>query len=301
VKDAFQSAQDACTVGPVLSNLFNQAFRVAKKVRTETGIARNAVSISFAAVELAKKIFGDISDKVVLLIGAGEMSELAARHLIGNGVKAILVANRTKKRAEELAEAFGGEPVPFDQIQRILDEADIIITSTGAPHFILDKSDIQAALRRRKNRPIFLIDIAVPRDIDPEANKCDNVFLYDIDDLQLVVEANLKERDKEAKKASEIVAHEVDRFIKECAIMEAVPTIAQLRGLMENIRKRELEKALKCLPELENGHSDILDAMTLSMIKKILHHPISRLKGSDDPEDLKALIKATRELFGLKD
>ena len=301
VKDAFQCAQDAGTVGPVLSNLFNQAFRVAKKVRTETGIARNAVSISFAAVELAKKIFGDISDKVVLLIGAGEMSELAARHLIGNGVKAILVANRTKKRAEELADAFGGTPVPFDQIQNILDEADIIITSTGAPHLILNKSDIQAALRRRKNRPIFLIDIAVPRDIDPEANKCDNVFLYDIDDLQMVVAANLKEREKEAKKASEIIAHEVGRFIKECAIMEAVPTIAQLSSLMENIRKRELEKALKCLPELENGHSEILDAMTVSMIKKILHHPIARLKGSDDPEDLKSLIKAARELFGLKD
>jgi len=186
-------------------------------------------------------------------------------------------------------------------MQERADEADIIITSTGAPHFILNKSDIQAALRRRKNRPIFLIDIAVPRDIDPEANKCDNVFLYDIDDLQMVVAANLKEREKEAKKASEIIAHEVGRFIKECAIMEAVPTIAQLSSLMENIRKRELEKALKRLPELENGHSEILDAMTVSMIKKILHHPIARLKGSDDPEDLKSLIKAARELFGLKD
>ncbi len=192
VKDAFQCAQDAGTVGPLLNNLFNQAIRVAKKVRTETGISRNAVSVSFAAVELARKIFGDISEKVVLLIGAGEMSELAARHLISNGVKTILVANRTLQRAKELAEGFGGEPVPFDQIQSILYRADIIITSTGAPHLVLQKSDILSALHRRKNRPIFLIDIAVPRDIDPEANKCDNVYLYDIDDLQMVVEANLK-------------------------------------------------------------------------------------------------------------
>ena len=301
VKEALQIAQEAGTVGPVLSNIFNQAIRVAKKVRTDTGIARNAVSISFAAVELAKKIFGDISDKVVLLIGAGEMSELAARHLINNGVKRIMVANRTQKRAEELAKLFEGEAVPFDQIQTIMHKADIIITSTGAPHLILHKSDIMTALKIRKNRPVFLIDIAVPRDIDPEANKCDNVYLYDIDDLQMVVDTNIKEREKEAKKASEIIEHEVARFIKECAIMEAVPTISQLNALMEEIRKRELEKALSRITDLGNGHSDILDAMTTSMIKKILHHPIAKLKNTDDPEDLKALIKATRELFGLKE
>jgi glutamyl-tRNA reductase len=301
VKDAFQCAQEAGTVGPILSNLFNQAIRAAKKVRTETGISRNAVSISFAAVELAKKIFSDISDKVVLLIGAGEMSELAARHLISNGVKSLLVANRTMQKAQELAKLFDGEPVPFDQIHSILDTADIIITSTGAPHIILHKSDISAALRRRKNRPIFLIDIAVPRDIDPEANKCDNVYLYDIDDLQMVVDANLKERLKEAKKASDVIDHEVARFIKECALMEAVPTITQLSTLMEGIRKREVEKALSRLPQLENGQREILEAMTSAMIKKVLHHPISRLKNSDDPEDLKALLKATKELFGLKE
>ncbi|MGA1864058.1 MAG: glutamyl-tRNA reductase [bacterium] len=301
VKDAFQCAQEAGTVGPILSNLLNQALRVAKKVRTDTGISKNAVSISFAAVELAKKIFGDISDKVVLLIGAGEMSELAARHLISNGVKSLLVANRTVEKARELAKLFDGEPVPFDQVQKVLDTADIIITSTGAPHIILRKSDILSALHRRKNRPIFLIDIAVPRDIDPEANKCDNVYLYDIDDLQMVVNANLRERKKEARKASDAIDHEVERFIKECALMEAVPVITQLSTSMEEIRKGEVEKALSRLPHLKNGQRQILDAMTNAIIKKILHHPITKIKSSDNPEELKALLKATRELFGLEE
>ncbi len=301
VKEAFQSAQEAGTVGPVLSNLLNQALRIAKKVRTETGISKNAISISFAAVELAKKIFGDISDKVVLLIGAGEMSELAARHLISNGVKSLLVANRTMEKARDLAKLFDGEPVPFDQVRKVLNTADIIITSTGAPHIILRKSDILAALHRRKNRPIFLIDIAVPRDIDPEANKCDNVYLYDIDDLQMVVEANLRERQKEARKASDVIDHEVGRFIKECALMEAVPIITQLSTSMEEIRKREVEKALSRLPHLKNGQRQILDAMTNAIIKKILHHPITKIKSSDDPEELKTLLKAARELFGLKE
>jgi len=301
VKDALQCAQETGTIGPFLGNLMNQAVRVAKKVRTETGIAQNAVSVSFAAVELARKIFGELADKVVLLIGAGEMSELAARHLIGNGVTTILVANRTFERAQELARHFGGEPVPFEQIHETLDRADIVITSTGAPHLILTKADITAALHKRKNRPMFLIDIAVPRDIDPEANKCDNVYLYDIDDLQMVVEANIKGRQKEAKKASEIIDQELERFAKEYSLTEAVPTISQLSTLLEEIRARELQKALSRLPGLENGQREVLDAMTSAMIKKILHHPIARIKKTEDPEDLKALLKATRELFGLKD
>lgn len=300
VKDAFQHAQEIGTVGPFLSSLINQTIRVAKKVRTDTGISKNAVSISFAAVELAKKIFGDISDKVILLIGAGEMSELAARHLINNGVKRLIVANRTWQRAQDLAEAFDGEPVPFDQIQDVLYQADIIITSTGAPHIILDKSDISKVMRKRKNRPIFLIDIAVPRDIDPEVNKCDNVYLYDIDDLRMVIEANLKERHKEAKKAAEIIDHEVAQFIGSCTLMKVVPTIARLSAFMEEIRKRELEKAIAHLPPMENGQREVLDAMTGAIIKKILHKPISKLKGSNDPEDLNALIQATEELFNLK-
>ncbi|MGA1844187.1 MAG: glutamyl-tRNA reductase [bacterium] len=301
VKDAIQCAQETGTVGPLLNNLMNQALRVAKKVRTETGIAQNAVSVSFAAVELARKIFGELADKVVLLIGAGEMSELAARHLIGNGVTTILVANRTMSRAQELARLFGGEPVPFDRINETLDQADIVITSTGAPHLILTRSDITAALHRRKNRPMFLIDIAVPRDIDPEANKCDNVYLYDIDDLQMVVEANIKERQKEAKRASEIIDQELERFAKECALTKAVPTISQLSTRMEEIRARELQKAFSRLSGLENGQREVLDAMTRAMIKKILHHPIARLKGAENPKDLDALINAARELFGLKD
>ncbi|MBN2373075.1 glutamyl-tRNA reductase [bacterium] len=301
IKEAFQCAHDACTTGPFLNNLLNQAIRVAKKIRTDTGIARNAVSISFAAVELARKIFGDISGKAVLLIGAGEMSELAARHLISNGVKRIIVANRTWQRAQDLAEIFGGEPVPFEQIHDLLDQVDIIITSTGAPHLILHKSDISSAMHKRKNRPMFLIDIAVPRDIDPEANKCDNVYLYDIDDLQIVVEANLKERQKEAKKAAEIIDQELARFIKGCALMEVMPTIAQLGIFMEEIRKKEVERAISLLPSIENGQRQVLEAMTEAIIKKIIHRPISRLKDADDPEALKELVNATKKLFDLKD
>ncbi len=300
VKDAFLLAQESGTIGQVLNNLITQTIRVAKKVRTDTGIARNAVSISFAAVELAKKIFGDLSDKIILLIGAGEMSELAAKHLIGNGVQKLIVANRTWERARELADLFGGEAIQFNQIHNVLDKADIIITSTGAPHIILTKENIYNAMRKRKNRPIFMIDIAVPRDIDPKANKYDNVYLYDIDDLQMVVNANLKEREKEAKKAAEIINHEVDKFIKNCALMQVFPTIAQLSALMEGIRKKEVEKALAHLPPMENGQRKVLDAMTCAIIKKILHQPISKLKGSDDPEDLKNLIQATEKLFNLK-
>lgn len=299
VKDAFQCAQQAGVLGTILNSLFTQAIRVAKKVRTDTGIAKNAVSVSFAAVELARKIFGDISDKTILLIGAGEMSELAAKHLITNGVKNLIVANRTWERAQALAKEFNGEAVLFARILDILDRADIIITSTGAPHYILNKGHIHQAMRRRKNRPIFLIDIALPRDIDPEVNRYDNVFLYDIDDLQNVIDANIKEREKEAKRASEIISKEVDQFIKGCEMMAVMPTIAQLRSFMEGIRKRELERALSEIPNIENGQREVLDAMTSAIIKKILHRPIVRLKTEEDADALKSLIRATEELFNL--
>jgi len=300
VKEAFQIAQEAGTIGQVLNNLITQAIRVAKKIRTNTGIAKNAVSISFAAVELAKKIFGEISDKTILLIGAGEMSELAAKHLINNGVARIVVANRTWDRAQELAGTFGGEAIPFSEIHGVLYQADIIITSTGAPHFILKRQDISRAMKKRKNRPIFLIDIAVPRDIDPMVNKYDNVYLYDIDDLQIVINANLKERQKEAKKAAEIINHEVTKFVKDCTFMHLSPIIAELSTFMDGIRKREVERAISHLPPMENGQREVLDAMTNAIIKKILHRPIKKLKSADNPEELRALIEAAEELFDLK-
>ena len=300
LREAYQAAQEAGTTKLILNMLIPHAIRSAKLTRTETNIAKNAVSISFAAVELAKKIFGEIKDKIVLLIGAGEMSELAAKHLISNGVKMVLVANRTLSRAIELAKDFGGEVVDFHEIEHHLTKADIVITSTGAPHFILKKKDIENALRSRKNRPIFFIDIAVPRDIDPEANKCDNVYLYDIDDLKVVVETNLKEREKEAKKADHLIEHEVDKFIKKWATLDIVPLIINLKSHMDGIRKKELEKALSKMGDLQDGQREILDIMTNAIIKKILHKPIVKLKRASDSDEIESLLKTTKELFDFK-
>ena len=209
VKEAFRIASDAGTIGMHLSALMNRAFAVAKKVRSETGISQSAVSISYAAVELARKIFGDLHGKTVMIIGASKMGELAAKHLRRNGVSSVLVTNRTFERAVELAKIFEGAAVPFEHIADHMDRADIVITSTGAPHFIITKPVAEQLIHRRKNKPVFFIDIAVPRDVDPSVNDLDNIFLYDIDDLQQVVDSNMKERLNEATRAEEIVDHEV--------------------------------------------------------------------------------------------
>src|SRR5499433_1572941 len=201
VKEAYRIAADAGTVGMHLSALMNRAFAVAKKVRNETGISQSAVSVSFAAVELARKIFGDLSGKTVMIIGASKMGELAAKHLKRAGVSSVLVTNRTFDRAVELAQVFEGAAVPFEHFTDHMDRADIVISSTGAPHFIISRTLAEQVIHRRKNRPIFFIDIAVPRDIDPTVNEIDNAYLYDIDDLQAVIDENLKERMKEASRA----------------------------------------------------------------------------------------------------
>src|SRR5690349_8093670 len=208
VKEAYRIAMDAGTVGMHLSALMTRAFAVAKKVRNETGISQSAVSVSFAAVELARKIFGDLSGKTVMIIGASKMGELAARHLRRNGVSSVLVTNRTFERAVELAKVFEGAAVPFEHFAEHMERADIVISSTGAPHFIIGKPLAEQIMHRRKYKPMFLIDIAVPRDIDPTVNEIDNAFLYDIDDLQQVIDSNLKERMREALRAEEIIASE---------------------------------------------------------------------------------------------
>ena len=206
VKEAYRRAVDHRATGVLLNRLVHHALRTAKRVRTETGIAGNAVSVSYAAVELAKKIFGGLHGKTILLIGAGEMSELVARHLLRQGVERILIANRTYDRAEEMATAFQGTPVAFDRLSEVLPEVDIVIASTGAPGYVVTVEMVAAALRRRRNRLLFLIDIAVPRDIDPAAGEIDNVYLYNIDHLQDVVDANRETRRAEAAKAEGIVA-----------------------------------------------------------------------------------------------
>jgi glutamyl-tRNA reductase len=300
VKEAYRIAADAGTVGMHLSALMNRAFAVAKKVRSETGISQSAVSVSYAAVELARKIFGDLSGKTVMIIGASKMGELAAKHLRRAGVSSVLVTNRTFERAVELAKVFEGAAVPFEHFADHMVGADIVITSTGATHFIIGKNLAEQVIHRRKNKPMFFIDIAVPRDIDPSVNEIDNAFLYDIDDLQQVIDANLKERLKEASRAEEIVASEVEAFCLKIKGREVVPTIVQLRETLEKLRRDEIERNRRHLKDLSPEQQEALDQITKSLVNKILHHPIEQLKQlAHDPQgpDLADLI---RKIFNVK-
>ena len=300
VKEAYRIASDAGTVGMHLSALMNRAFAVAKKVRSETGISQAAVSVSYAAVELARKIFGDLSGKTVMIIGASKMGELAAKHLKRAGVSSVLVTNRTFERAVELAKVFEGAAVPFEHFADHMVGADIVITSTGAPHFIIGKNLAEQVIHRRKNKPMFFIDIAVPRDIDPTVNEIDNAFLYDIDDLQQVIDANLKERLKEASRAEEIIAGEVEAFCLKMQGREVVPTIVQLRETLEKLRRDEIERNRRHLKDLSPEQQEALDQITKSLVNKILHPPIEQLKKlAHDPQgpDIADLI---RKIFNVK-
>lgn len=248
LKDAYHDSVDKDTTGVVLNRLLHKAFSVAKRVRTETGVASSAVSISYAAVELAKRIFGDMSERSAMLIGAGEMAELAATHLLNNGISKVYVANRTFARGQALAEQFNGEAIPFDQLIDQLEKVDIIISSTGAHEAVIRAKDIRQVLKKRKNRSMFFIDIAVPRDIDPDVNGLDNVYLYDIDDLKEVVEENLAQRQEEANKARTIVDCETITFNKWLKSLELQPTIVDLISRTDAIMEDELAKTLKHIP-----------------------------------------------------
>ena len=298
VKEAFRIASNAGTIGMHLSALMNRAFAVAKKVRSETGISQSAVSISYAAVELARKIFGDLHGKTVMIIGASKMGELAAKHLRRNGVSSVLVTNRTFERAVELAKIFEGAAVPFEHIAEHMDHADIVITSTGAPHFIITKPMAEQLIHRRKNKPVFFIDIAVPRDVDPSVNDLDNIFLYDIDDLQQVVDSNMKERLNEATRAEEIVDHEVHAFCMRLNEREVVPTIVQLRDAVEKVRRDEIERHRKSLKDLPPEQA--VDQITQAIVNKILHHPISQLKEKAHDPDGAEFIELIRRIFNIK-
>ncbi|MBI2957077.1 MAG: glutamyl-tRNA reductase, partial [Acidobacteria bacterium] len=236
VKAAYVAARTAGTIGSVLDEVLTHAFAVAKKVRTETGVAAAAVSVSYAAVELARKIFGSLEGKTVFVIGAGKMSELAARHLRRSGAQTIFVSNRTYGRAQELAAQLGGRAIHFDDLLKYAGQADIIISSTGAPHHIIRRQHGVEFLAQRKNRPMFFIDIAVPRDIDPALNELDNIFVYDIDDLEEVVEATRRERQREAVRAEEIVEREVDKLLGRLKRLELGPTIAALQERLHGLR-----------------------------------------------------------------
>jgi glutamyl-tRNA reductase len=299
VKDAYAYACENRTIGPVLDKLFTKAFSVAKRVRTETRVASSAVSVSYAAVELAKKILGDLHDNTVMLIGAGEMCELAARHLLSAGARGLLVTNRTFERAVRLAADFDGTPVRFEELSVHLKRADIVLSSTGSPRFILTRDDVAAVIRARKNRPMFFIDMAVPRDIDPDANQVDNVYVYDIDDLNNVIETNLEERQREAEKADVIVAAEVEAFRRWLESQQVTPTIVSLRKKFEEIRDAEVEKALSSLGGADPKTRKVVESLASAIVNKVLHSPISSLKRETDGHGFPEKVAVVREIFDL--
>ena len=301
VKDAYSLAKNLRSTGLILNQLFEKAFSIAKKVRDETGIAERSVSISSAAVELAQKIFNDLENHTVMLVGTGEMAELAAKHLISYGVKTVYVASRTYERAANLARTLNGSALDFEAFKNELYRADIVITSTAASNFIIKKELVEKAIHERKNKPIFFIDIAVPRDIEPDVNDLENVYLYDIDDLQIVVAANMKEREKEAENAMNLIRYEVAKFNNWIESLDAVPTIVEIRKNAEVIRKEEIEKTLKKISHLSEGDKQIIDQMSGSIINKILHKPTIKLKQKSQSQDGHIYLKAIRHLFHLDD
>ena len=299
VKDAFALAQSCEAVGPALHSLFTQAFAVAKKVRTETEIARHAVSVSFAAVELAKKIFGGLQGKAVLLVGAGKMSELAARHLVEQGVFPVYVTNRTWARAQEMARSLAGTAVPFDELPTALAAVDIVISSTGAAEPVIRREMVQRVMHGRRGRPLFFIDIAVPRDVEGSVDTLDDVYCYDIDDLKQVVDANLRERGREAHRAEALVEREVAKFLVRLGDVEVIPTIVSLRERLEAIRVGEVKRTLARLPDATPETRAALEAMSSAIVNKILHAPITKLRESSRAGSHRSWLELVHELFGL--
>ena len=300
VKEAYRDCVEQKASGIILNKLLHHAFRTAKRVRTETAIAGNAVSVSYAAVEMAKKILGSLEGRTVLLVGAGEMSELAARHLVGNGAGRVIVANRTYARAVQVAEEIHGIPVGFDLLEKKLQEADIVISSTGAAGHILTPAMVQGALRRRKNRLLFLIDIAVPRDVDPEVGRIDNVYLFNIDDLQGVVDENVRNRLREAEKAEAIIDEEVLRFAEWYNTLEVVPTIVSLREKAESILRAELERSGSWLRGLCEEDRKNVEILATQIVNKILHDPVTGLKEESQTNGAMPYVAAVRKLFRLE-
>jgi glutamyl-tRNA reductase len=299
LKNAYGIAKSQGALCGWLEGLLERAFSVAKRVRSETGIGQMAVSVSYAAVELARKIFGSLNNRTVMIAGAGKMSELAARHLRRSGATHVFVTNRTYERAIEMAKLFQGTPVEYTRFLSLLPEVDILIASSGAPHYILHKDEMQRVIGARRNRPMFLIDIAVPRNIEPSVNDLDNVFLYDIDDLQEVVNANLRERLKEAERAEEIVKQEVERMMARLKVQEITPTIVSLQEELERIRQTEIEKVRRRFGPLTREQEEAWEMLTRGIINKVAHGPISELRLQAGRPDGAPVIAAIRKAFHL--
>ncbi len=299
IKEAYRKATERKTSGVLLNRLLHKTFFVAKRVRHETGIGDHAVSISYAAIELAKKIFGDLEGKGALLVGAGEMAELAVEHLIRNRAGDIYVANRTFSRAVELARRFDGTPIRLEELPDAMEKVDIIIGSTGAPGFVVQKDQVKSLMRKRKNRPLFFIDIAVPRDIDPEINNVSNAYVYDIDDLKGVIEENIEDRKREAVKAERIIDEAVIRFAKWRESLDIVPTIVDLRKKFDGIAEAEVKKTTKSLRHFSEEDLMAVQRMTSAIVNKILHDPTIFLKRNGCRGGHSVSLDLTRKLFKL--
>jgi glutamyl-tRNA reductase len=301
VKEAYATARAVGAVRAQLDQLVTRAFAVAKRVRTETAVGSSSVSIASVAVELAKKIFGNLAGKSVYLVGAGKMSELAARHLMAHGCASIFVANRTYDRAVSLAYKFKGQAMHFEDLHNTCDRADIVITSTGSPHAIFRREHGERFLSRRKNRPMFFIDIAVPRDVDPAMNKVDGIFVYDIDDLQQSVASHVADRRKEAERAEAIVTLEVERFQARIQTLDVVPTIVSLQDHLETIRQAEIDRVRGRLGPLSPDQEMAVEALTRGIVNKIMHTPISALKSAAREPEATTVIDLVRRLFNLQE
>jgi glutamyl-tRNA reductase len=297
VRHAYSLAVEAGTAGRVLNRLVHHTFRVAKRVRSETGIAASAVSISYMAVELGKKIFDSLKDHSVLLIGAGEMAELSARHLLNAGASRLGIANRTPEAAQRLAQEFGGEAVPFDQLAASLAEADIVICSTASSDFVVTEEMTRKAREKRRNRPMCMIDISVPRNIDPKAAKVPNVFVFDIDDLESVISSNIREREREAERAELIVQSEVMQFQQSLRLMDMGPTIGALRQRMQEVARAELEKQRKHLGQLTPQQEEAVEHLLLSTVNKITHPVLNQMRRFYESSDVETMQEIA-ETFG---
>lgn len=301
VKKAYRIARDAGTTSTVLNTLFHRAITVGKKVRTQTRIAYSTLSVSYAAVELAKKKFGNLAASKVLILGAGEMSELTARHLVENGVQTVFVSNRHYDRAVQLAGRFNGIAVPFENFLNSAREADIIITSTGAPHYIITAWDVAHLMPKRQGAPLILIDIAVPRDVEPETGAIAGVNLYNIDDLEAVVESNLRGRAQEAEQAGELIEIEIKELLEKFRYLPFRPTLAQLADKAERIRQRELKRALTKLPEITAEERKVLEHMSRMLVRKLLRDPILGMHEAAAKGRETYYLDAVHALFNLEE
>jgi len=301
VKEAYDLALTHRSSGVILNKVVKKAISVGKSVRTNTRIGEYAVSVSYAAVELAKKVFSNLKQQVVLLVGAGEMGKLAAQHLVNHGVKEVLLTTRNQHRAFMLAERFQGQAVPYEELRSTLPKADIVICATGAPHFVISKDDIERAVHQRRNRPIFLIDITVPRNIDPSVKDVDNAFVFDIDDLNAHVGNNQDERLKEAATAEKMVKGEVACMMAWVRGLEATPTIVALKKKAEDIKNTELEKVFHRLRELSEKDRGVIEGLASSIVNKLLHGPLVTLKAEAQSQNGFAFIEAARRFFELQE